>query len=98
MTWHYLPVYKLDEETGDRIFSLCEVYLDDRGRLEHWTVKPDIAPIGDSHYDLVGTCLMMARDAHQYRACRFDLLRVGMKFTRQDDELATVEPYQEDEE
>jgi hypothetical protein len=81
--WRYQPVYvDLD---GERRYSLCEVYLDGDGRLEHWTVKTSMAPEGDSPEDLVGGLRHMMRDAQKWVPVQFTDLVVGMAFREKSD-------------
>lgn len=45
MAWRYQPVWI--EHNGELVYSLCEVYFDKAGKLEHWTESPAMIPQGD---------------------------------------------------
>ena len=81
MSWRYQPVYvehKVDDESIKE-FSLCEVYLDEKGLLEMWTENHEIAPHGNDIEDLIGAIELMLNDAQRWKAVSFKSLRVGMK-------------------
>lgn len=81
MSWRYQPVWVDD---GDqRIFSLCEVFLDADGKLRSWSEAQEIAPMGASVIeDLIESLKLMLADAGKWEPVEFAELAVGMTFKR----------------
>lgn len=79
--WRYQPVWA--EHNGEKVYSLCEVYFDGDGRLEHWTESPAMLPqgIGDVQ-ELRGDLTRMLMDAYKWEAVEFKTLAPGMSFRR----------------
>lgn len=86
-TWRYQPVYTEDPD-GARTYSLCEVYLDDAGKLEMWTEEKRMTPTGETAQDLIGDLIMMLSDAHKWEPVRFDDMEPGMQLERAGPERA----------
>ncbi len=80
MTWRYQVVWT--EEGGERIYSVCEVYLDEDGRLDSWTTDPVMRPIGEDRDDLEWTLVAMLADTGEWAPVNFASLKVGMVFER----------------
>ena len=79
MMWRYQTVFKkTDEETFK--FSLCEVYLDDDGKLEYWTENAEMTPCGETYDELLGDTKYMFEDAKKWLPVEFDKMEVGMTF------------------
>ena len=79
MTWRYQPVWG-DDGPEAKWFSVCEVYLDESGKLKSWTGKPAVAAMGDSLNGLVKTLDLMRSEALKYKAVKHDEITVGMVF------------------
>ena len=86
MSWHYLPVWEREEgdDSGERFYSICEVYLDENDKLEFWTKGPSIGAGGSSIDDLLGDLELMMRDVKKWKAVGFSALEKGMKFEKID--------------
>ena len=82
MTWRYQPVY-VEHESGERTYSLCEVYFDAAGRLERWTQEPMMTPSGHDIADLTGTLGLMLRAARRWEPVLFSDLHTGMALRSQ---------------
>jgi hypothetical protein len=80
MTWRYHPVWQ--EQHGERIFSLIEVFLDDSSRLACWTQNPTIAPGGDTWDELQRDIGRMYEDCWNWEPVAFAELHTGMVFRR----------------
>lgn len=95
MTWRYQVVWTehkvLDEI--ERVYSLCEVYLDKAERLTKWS-DPGMFPTGGDLADLRGTLIHMLTEAYRYKPVRCDELKEGMKFER----MPETEPPREEPE
>jgi hypothetical protein len=88
MSWHYLPVWIEYHRPGaepERSYSICEVYVDVEGRLENWTVSPEMRPGGTSLDELRGDLNMMLSDASRWKSVAFSALKTGMVFERVDE-------------
>ena len=83
MSWRYQPVWRDDPASG-RSYSLCEVYLDRHGRLDHWTECAAIPASGEDLGDLIGDLRHMLEDAEEWEPVRFASLMVGMRFKRRE--------------
>lgn len=86
-TWRYQPVYveetvSAPEPHVERTMSLCEVYLDESGRLTGWTENRAMAPQGETVDELVGDLTRMLSDANRWEPVPYDALEVGMTFER----------------
>ena len=77
MPWHYLTVYR--DHGEERHFSLCEVYLDDQGKLDFWVPNPEMSPGGEDITSLTRTLGLMLLDAQAWEPVRFDDLKVGLR-------------------
>ena len=67
-TWRYQPIYTIvDENTDERWYSIIEVYFDENGRLDSWTMTQEVAPTGDTNEDLIEDLEMMLRDARKWK-------------------------------
>ena len=83
--WRYQVVYDktIDGLNEDNFaYTICEVYLDDDGKLECWTEGKSIAPYGESIDELNSDLQMMQRDLATWKPVPFDSLSVGMTFER----------------
>jgi len=81
MSWRYQPVWV--DHGEERVFSLCEVYIDKDGRLEGWTEKPVMEAIGiDDAQDLRDCLAQMLADSYRWKPVAFSSLKVGMTFER----------------
>jgi len=84
MTWRYQAVWR--EGTGvlagERHYSICEVYLDDDGRLANWTENPAIAPGGESWEDLQRSVGRMYEECWNFEPVAVADLQAGMTFRR----------------
>jgi len=80
MTWRYQAVWR--EEMGERYYSICEVYLDDDGRLECWTQDPAIAPGGEDWEELQRAIGRMHEACSTWEPVAFESLQAGMTFKR----------------
>ncbi len=76
-TWHYLPV--LTEREGSVEYTLCEVYLDDEGCVESWTMNHSIAASGETPNQLRADLEFMLNDLARWKPVRFAELTVGMR-------------------
>jgi len=82
--WRYQAVY-IDRDEETREYSICEVYLDEDGKLEGWTENSSIAPYGTSYEELIGDLQIMMEDTRRWKAVPFDSMSVGMTFERNED-------------
>jgi len=80
MTWRYQAVWR--EHDGERAYSICEIYLDDDGRLDNWTQNPAIAPGGDSCEELQRDIGRMSEACRNWEPVAFEALQAGMTFKR----------------
>ena len=80
--WRYQAVYrKIGKGDSERIeYSICEVYLDNAGKLEGSTESPSMTPYGESLSELIGDMKMMLADAEKWKAVDFDKMQAGMSF------------------
>ena len=80
--WRYQAVYrKIGDGDSERVeYSICEVYLDDAGKLEGSTESPSMTPYGESLSELIGDMKMMLVDAEKWKAVDFDKMQAGMSF------------------
>jgi len=78
--WRYQPVYVVEDE--QKVFSLCELYFDDDGRLSQWTERSAIEPKGFTLDDLQGDLVHMLMDAWKWVPVEFSKLKVGMVLQR----------------
>ena len=63
-----------------RHYSVCEVYLDNKGRLEAWTENSAISPSGYSSDELVADLGYMLDDVSKWKPVAFESMNVGMGF------------------
>ena len=80
--WRYQAVYrKIGSGDSERIeYSICEVYLDDTGKMEGSTESPSMTPYGESLSELIGDLKIMLSDAEKWKAVDFDNMQAGMSF------------------
>ena len=83
MSLRYQPVWR-DDPAGGRSYSLCEVYLDEQERLDHWTECAAIPAGGVDLDDLTGDLRHMLEDAEEWEPISFASLEAGMQFKRRD--------------
>jgi len=84
-TWRYQAVYNVKEmENGKKhyTFSVCEVYLDEKGKLCMWTEDASMKPTGEIHAELIQDLEHMLRDVKEWEPVQFDSLEVGMTFEK----------------
>ena len=84
-TWRYQAVYNVKEiEDGKKhyTFSVCEVYLDEDGKLCMWTEDAFMKPIGEIHAELIQDLEHMLKDVKEWEPVRFDSLEEGMTFEK----------------
>ena len=86
--WRYQAIYrKIGIGDSERIeYSICEVYLDDAGKLDASTESPSMTPYGESLSELIGDLKMMLADAEKWKAVDFDNMQAGMSFERIENE------------
>lgn len=78
--WRYQPVWK---DFGEqRVYSLCEVYIDADGKLESWTDDPAMIPQGEEPDELRMDLTHMLMDSMRWVPVAVDTLTVGMTFQR----------------
>ena len=82
--WRYQVVYRTIDsgESTHMEYSICEVYLDDTGKLESWTESPRMTPYGESSVELISDLKTMMTDAEKWKAVDFDQMQTGMTFER----------------
>ena len=80
MTWRYQAVWC--EHEKDRAYTICEVNLDDAGRLEYWTESPEMSASGDSLEELQRDLGRMCQACRDWEPVAFERLRPGMTFKR----------------
>jgi hypothetical protein len=76
MPWHYLTVYR--DRGDERYFSLCQVHLDDLGKLDFWLPNPEASPGGEDSISLARALGLMMLDARTWKPVRFEDLKPGM--------------------
>lgn len=81
MNWRYQAVWRT-EASGDRYYTICEIYLDKFGALTSWTESAEYTPLGNDLGDLLGELTRMYVDAACWEPVAFDSLRIGMIFER----------------
>ena len=83
-SWHYQAVYK--EHQNDlggtyQAFTICEVYLDEKGRLKLWTKNTEF-PCGSTIDELTQDLESMLEDISSWKPVEFDKLKIGMVFEK----------------
>ena len=80
--WRYQAVYrKITSGNSEGIeYSVCEVYLDEAGKLEGSTASPFMAPSGESLSELIDDIKMMLVDVTKWEPVDFDKMQTGMTF------------------
>jgi hypothetical protein len=78
MAWRYQPVFI--EDDGGRQYGACEVYFDDKERLEAWSEI--VEPLGDTLENFCEMLTMMLADAKAWKPVEFSELEVGFEFER----------------
>jgi len=84
--WRYQAVYIEREHKDGKItkeYSMCEIYLDKKGKLEAWTESKSIAPYGESVEELNKDIQFMLNDLSKWTAVAFESLYVGMEFNNE---------------
>ena len=84
-TWRYQAVYNVKEMEGGKkhyTFSVCEVYLDEDGKLCAWTKDASMEPTGEIHSELIQDLEHMLKDVKEWEPVQFDSLKVGMTFEK----------------
>lgn len=89
MSWRYQPVWS--DNNSERMFGICEVYLDTHGKLAMWTESMEMAPIGDDIEDLTKTCAMMLVDAQKWVPVEHATMHVGMTFAQTEVDVRQLE-------
>ena len=91
--WRYQAVYrKIGSGDSERTeYSICEVYLDESGKLEGSTESPSMTPHGESLSELIGDLEMMLEDISKWKPVDFDKMQVGMTFERTENEREAIE-------
>ena len=80
MTWRYQAVY-IENHNGNKEYSICEVYLDDDGKLDSWTESHRIHPFGsETLNELINDLQRMMDDANRWKPVPTNKLQVGMTF------------------
>lgn len=77
--WRYQPVW-IQEEGDERVYGLCEIWLDEQDRLTEWTEGPFMVPQGTSPEEVTKDLVRMLTDAYCYVPVAFTTLRVGVTF------------------
>ena len=80
--WRYQLVYTVNEHSELREYSICEIYLDENGKLKMWTESPAMRPYGNDEEELIGDLQLMLNDARSWDAVPFDALEKGITFKR----------------
>lgn len=78
--WRYQPVWR--DTPIERVYSICEIYIDENDRLEAWTESPEIWPGGNSKEEALLDIMRMYVDCARWEAVPFESLRVGMVFDK----------------
>lgn len=78
-SWRYQPV-EVREPDGNRVTTLCSVWLGDEDRLTQWAEDPFSAPVGDDANDLAAELVHMVISAYRWKPVPFEALSVGMTF------------------
>lgn len=76
--WRYQVVYV--EQGDSRLYSLCEVYFDESGKLDNWTQPREIAPDGENVGELVSDLQNMIVDAVCWEPVAYADLKHGFEF------------------
>jgi len=84
MTWRYQAVWGVGtgKFAGERHYTMCEVYLDDAGRLLSWTKNPAIAPGAEDQEALQRDIGRMYEDCWNWEPVAVADLHAGMTFKR----------------
>ena len=82
--WRYQAVYRriVNRDSESIEYSICEVYLDEDGKLEGSTESPTMTPHGNTRSELIDDLKMMLEDVSKWKAVDFDMMQVGMVFER----------------
>ena len=80
--WRYQPVITGTHGEPDQTLSLCEVYLDEDGKLASWAKALDCAPFGDNIAELLSDIRRMKADAKQWKPVHASELKVGLAFQK----------------
>src|SRR5262245_59276179 len=76
--WRYQAAFS--DATGERVYFVIEVYLDDIDRLEHWTGQPMIPATGETAGELIEDLEQMLAEVRAWKAVAIERLEVGMTF------------------
>jgi hypothetical protein len=82
VTWRYQTTWV--EQKGERTYFICEVYLDESGRLASWVDNPEFGAKGDTWDDLQRDLGKMYEDCWNWQPVALAELRVGMIFQRRE--------------
>ncbi len=75
----YQPVWTADGH-GTRTYFLCEVDLDDLGRLIAWREDTDVVAFGNTEAEMIANLSYMFADAVGWKSVALETLRLGMVF------------------
>lgn len=78
--WRYQPVWRDGPDV--RVYSICEIHLDENDRLESWTETAEVWPGGESKHALLLDLMRMYIHCARWEAIPFNALRVGMLFDK----------------
>lgn len=81
MMWRYQSVYEETDE-GVKSYTICEVYLDEDGKLKTWTESKSMHPYGDSIEELEKDLKMMIADVQKWKPIALNKLEIGMVFEK----------------
>jgi hypothetical protein len=81
MGWRYQPVWTGQTEE-ERVYSVCEVYLDRENKLMLWAKDPAAAPVGEDGKDLLVAIAQMRRDCLEWEPVDHEKLETGQEFRR----------------
>ena len=49
--WNHRVIHKHHQQTDDHTYQVHEVYYDDNGNIDKWTISP-VSPMGETPYEL----------------------------------------------
>lgn len=76
--WRYQAAFS--DATGERVYFVIDVELDDMGRLEHWNGQPMIPATGETAGELAEDLEQMLADVRAWKPVAIETLEVGMTF------------------
>lgn len=77
--WRYQPVY-VNEDKDTKVYSICEVYLDEKGNLSSWTEDRYMYPYGETTEELQDVLKMMLSDVQKWKPVDFKQMKIGLEF------------------